>query len=389
MDKPVLQTTSVPDYRSLLAAVLRGARGYIVSLALAGAVTALIALLSGALDVRHVASIYLVPVLVSAASFGIGPAVASAVAGVAASAYLFYPPIYSFRVDDPEQVVDLVAFIGVAVVTGHLANRLRSQLRISQQRERELQELHRELRVRAETEALREAFIGSVSHELRTPLSSILGAATVLGQVPAVAQDGRSVALVNVVRDEAERLNGDIQNLLDATRISGDGVRPTPEWADPADVINSALERLRRRLSQHRLQLDMPADLPLIYVDPRMLEQALVQVLDNAGKYSPAGTTIRLTARETADAFVLEVTDEGAGLTVEESAHAWDRFYRGTRHVGATLGSGLGLWIARSFVTRLGGEIAARSGGVGRGTTVTLRLPQRREAMPGIDETDG
>jgi two-component system sensor histidine kinase KdpD len=250
-----------------------------------------------------------------------------------------------------------------------------------------VQNLHHELRTRAETEALREAFIGSVSHELRTPLASILGAATVLGQVPAVTQDGRSAALVNLVRDEAERLNGDIQNLLDATRISGDGLRPALEWVDPADVINAALERLRRRLAQHRLQLDIPSELPLIYVDPRMLEQALVQVLDNAGKYSPPGTQIRLAARDMPEALILDVADQGAGLTEEERGRLWDRFYRGERHVGASLGSGLGLWVAKAFVGRLGGDIEAHSAGPGRGTTMSMRFPVQRLSATS-DEAD-
>jgi K+-sensing histidine kinase KdpD len=368
--------------------VLRGLRGYAAALALSAAATIAAAGFISVLELRHVGSIYLVPVLIAAAKLGIGPAVMSAVAGIAASAYLFYPPIYSFRVDDPQQVLDLVTFIGVAVVTGHLSAQLRRQLQTSLQREREVESLHGELRTRAETEALREAFIGSVSHELRTPLASILGAATVLGQVPAVAQDGRTAALVGVLRDEAERLNGDIQNLLDATRISGDGVRPSLEWVDPSDVVNAATERLGRRLAQHRLQLDIPPDLPLIYVDPRMLEQALVQVLDNAAKYSPPGATIRVEARVDAGRFVLEIVDQGAGLTEDESQNLWQRFYRGQRHVGASPGSGLGLWVARAFVTRLDGDIEARSAGVGRGTTITMRLPLRQDAGVRIDETD-
>ena len=98
---------------------------------------------------------------------------------------------------------------------------------------------------------LREALIGSVSHELRTPLAAILGAATVLGAAPAVAGDKKLKALADGVRDEAERLNNDIQNLLDASRISSDGVRPHIEWADPADIVNSAIERCCNRLAGH------------------------------------------------------------------------------------------------------------------------------------------
>ena len=114
-----------------------------------------------------------------------------------------------------------------------------------------------EARMRSETEQLREALIGSVSHELRTPLASILGAATVLSASPVLAGEKKLKALVDGVRDEAERLNNDIQNLLDASRISSDGVRPHTEWADPTDIINSALERCRNRMAGHSLALDV------------------------------------------------------------------------------------------------------------------------------------
>ena len=145
-------------------------------------------------------------------------------------------------------------------------------------------------KMRSETELLREALIGSVSHELRTPLASILGAATVLSKSPAVASDERLTSLAGVVRDEAERLNNDIQNLLDATRISREQITPRQEWIEPQDIVNSALERRRRRLAGHKVSLDLDSNLPLIYVDAVLVEQAFVQIVDNAAKYSPAGS---------------------------------------------------------------------------------------------------
>src|SRR6185437_9263870 len=129
-----------------------------------------------------------------------------------------------------------------------------------------------EARMRSQTDELREALIGSVSHELRTPLASILGAATVLSAAPALANENKLKALVHDVRDEAERLNNDIQNLLDASRISSDGLKPHIEWADPADIVHSALDRCRRRLADRRIALDMPGDLPLVHVDPVLVQ---------------------------------------------------------------------------------------------------------------------
>ena len=177
-----------------------------------------------------------------------------------------------------------------------------------------------EARMRSQTEQLREALIGSVSHELRTPLASILGAATVLSAAPALQNEKKLKALVHDVRDEAERLNNDIQNLLDASRISSDGIKPHVEWADPADIVNSAVERCRHRMSNRRILLNLPNDLPLIHVDSVLVQQALVQIFDNAVKYSAAGSQISVAARARDGRMIMSVSDEGAGLTAAEQS---------------------------------------------------------------------
>jgi two-component system sensor histidine kinase KdpD len=230
-------------------------------------------------------------------------------------------------------------------------------------------------KMRSETELLREALIGSVSHELRTPLASILGAATVLSKSAVIAKDERLTSLAGVVRDEADRLNNDIQNLLDATRISREQIRPRQEWIEPQDIVNSALERRRRRLSGHSLSLDVDSNLPFIYVDPVLVEQAFGQIVDNAAKYSPPGSPITVAAKRNGRDVVLSVHDEGVGLTAQENAQLGERFFRGARHAATTSGSGLGLWIAKAFVTANGGKIEAASAGADQGTTVSIHLP--------------
>ena len=162
-----------------------------------------------------------------------------------------------------------------------------------------------EAKMRSETELLREALIGSVSHELRTPLASILGAATILSNAPALAGDERLHALTGVVRDEAERLNNDIQNLLDATTISSQQVRPKLQWIEPVDIVNAAVEHRKRRLAGHPVTLDLDSNLPIVRADPAQVEQALMQILDNAAKYSNDGAPIRVAARPNGHAVVL------------------------------------------------------------------------------------
>ena len=118
-----------------------------------------------------------------------------------------------------------------------------------------------------------------------------------------------------------------------------------------------------------RIALDLPPDLPLVHVDPVLVQQALVQIFDNAVKYSRAGSQITVAARARDGRLIISVTDEGAGLTTAEKAKIWDRFVRGERHAATTSGSGLGLWIANAFVAANGGKMSAASEGPGLGTT--------------------
>jgi two-component system sensor histidine kinase KdpD len=242
-----------------------------------------------------------------------------------------------------------------------------------------------EAHMRSRTEQLREALVGSVSHELRTPLASIIGAATVLGSTPALANDPRLRALVHDVHWEAERLNSDIQNLLDASRISSEGVTPRLEWADPTDIIHAAIERCRRRLGDRQIKLDLPVDLPLIHVDAVLIQQALIQIFDNAVKYSPAESKIEISAAAHDGKLAIMVGDTGVGLTEDEKSNMWSRFFRSDRLLATTSGSGLGLWIAHAFVTANDGAMTASSAGPGEGTTITIELPVAQATLVHVE----
>jgi two-component system sensor histidine kinase KdpD len=488
-------------------AVRRELRGVGLALLLVAATTVLAYALVLSFDIRRGSVIYLVPVLLAGWHLGLLPALIAAAAGVLWSGYLFYSPNYSYFIARPIEVLNLLLFMAVAVVTSHLANSMKRQTELARRRETEMGGLYafsrqlaaapssadiyraieahlathanrrvvlfgtsspengaatsdlvpdpvrsaaaaiqagsppattvsdnggnvwlvrrlsqrtpdfgviaidlgkvsrdaladirqrvddvlsdaadtlerldvaralNEARMRSETEHLREALIGSVSHELRTPLASIMGAATVLSQAPAIATDERLTGLAEVIRDEAERLNNDIQNLLDATRITRHQVKSQPEWIEPSDIVNDAIERRRRRLAGHNISIDMDSNLPFIYVDPVLIGQAFVQIVDNAAKYSPGGSTIAVAAKRDGQEVQLSVTDQGLGLTEDEKERLGERFFRGPRHAASTSGSGLGLWIAKAFVGANGGRIQAVSSGTDQGTKVSIHLP--------------
>jgi len=471
---------------------------------------------------QHGAGFYLIPVMLAATRWGIVPAIVAALSGAASAAYFLYDPIFSFYIVDPSEIVDLVRFILVAVVTGHLATSLRRQLDVSRAREVELENLNalsrklttsyspqqifeaietyfvsvlrrrcvvvlpatgtaenasarvpeavsaaasdwdrgsfgagpaersviaqgntwilralsdkhpkfgvlaveigptpgamsdevrtrietaiaeglatidrldmsravEEARLHSQTNQLRDALIGSVSHDLRTPLASIMGGASVLADAPAVLKDARLSALAKGVRDEAMRLNSDIQNLLDAARITSHGIEPRNEWSDPADIVNAAVARTALRYPDHRIVLKLADELPLLRTDPMLLEQALGQVIGNAAKFSSAGSTIRIAVANEDGRLVFEVADEGLGLTSDERPRIAERFYRSERHAAKIPGSGLGLWIANTFVESCGGRLEATSLGVGKGTTIRIALPLLADALQGEDQYD-
>jgi K+-sensing histidine kinase KdpD len=330
------------------------------SLLLVALITLALAAASLYFDAEHVTIMYLIPVLFAAMRGGIVPAVMSALAGLAVLVLFFYPPIFDFRSANPVNIVDLILYMFVAVTTGQLATNLRRA------------------RMREEADTLREVLIGSVSHELGTPLSAIVGVASVLAESPKIAQDDRLAPLVRGLREEADRLNDNIQNLLDATRISSAGIRPRPQWVDPADVITTAVRRKRRLTTGHRIDVLVADDLPFVEVDPMLIEKALGHVIENAIKYSPPSSHIEVRAEESPSMVTISVADQGDGLSAEERERLWERFYRSPRHSNTTPGSGLGLWIARALVTASGGRVEAVSHGIGHGTRVSLHLPVSR-----------
>jgi K+-sensing histidine kinase KdpD len=229
--------------------------------------------------------------------------------------------------------------------------------------------------VLAEANQLRDALIGSVSHELRSPLASIVGGVSILAEAPVVVKDKRLAALANGTRDEALRLNNDIQNLLDAAQITNHSLQSHRDWTDPNDIISAAIGRISLRYPNHRIEFDLDGNLPLVFVDPALVEQAFGQIIANAAKYSGPASRIKIAASTANSQLIISVSDEGAGLTVDERDRFAERFFRGRRHIGKIAGSGLGAWIANTFITSNGGTLEALSLGEGQGTTIRIAFP--------------
>lgn len=210
--------------------------------------------------------------------------------------------------------------------------------------------------LRAKTEEMRSSLLSGVSHDLRTPLGSITGAATSLRDDEALSA-GQRRELVEMICDEAARLERLVTNLLDMTRLESGALSLRRDWVPLDECIGSALTRLEERLAERSVEVKLAPDLPLVLVDPVLIEQLFMNLLENAAKYASAGTPIEITARREADRVLIELLDHGPGLPSGSEERVFDKFYRGP-HVGVS-GAGLGLPICRGIVEAHGGTIRA------------------------------
>jgi two-component system sensor histidine kinase KdpD len=214
-------------------------------------------------------------------------------------------------------------------------------------------------RLQAEAERLRAAILTSISHDLRTPLASILGAATSLDSYGGQINDAGRHELLRTIREEAERLNRFVANLLDMTRLEAGAIAPKMDTADVAELVASALSRADSILAHHRITLELMPDLPPARLDAVLFEQVLFNLLDNAAKYAPEGTEVRVTARRAEAGVVVQVLDEGPGLPPGETDRVFDKFTRLHNGDRQRPGTGLGLAICRGFIEAMGGTITA------------------------------
>lgn len=475
-----------------------------------GVVTALLLALDRELATNLVPIAYLIPVMFAATRWGIWPAMVASIVGIAAVDWFFFAPLYSFRVDDPQEAVDLLLFLIVSLVSSNLASRLRKETDALRRRELEMHTLydfsrrlaacftiadlisaiqqyleqtfghpatfvvatadgqfeppdpqfapsevqagiavmnsgigplsrtivvenrkeiwllraissngavhgviavhvgfgsrqtikartrrieaildetaltlHRldigqamdSARLHLQGQLLRDAFHGTLSHELCSPLSAIQGSASVLESMQAVRDDPRLRTLVDGISEEVVQLDGYIKNLLNATRVTAGGLSPRLEWADPRDIIDGAIRRRSRRLAAHQVEVVFADDLALLHVDSGLIEEACGQIFENAAKYSPSGSTIMVEVRSEPKRTVVLVSDQGVGITEDDLQKLGLRSFRSARHQVSIPGSGLGFWIASTFIRANGGTVSVQSRGAGQGTIVTIRLP--------------
>ena len=471
-------------------------------------------LLKQFIDVQSISLIFLTAVLASAIAWGLWPSLFTVIAGVLAYNFFFIPPLYTFSVGDPENVLALFFFLIVAVIVSNLTARTRTQVVTARLRAKTTAELYAfsrkvagigdlddllwatayqissmlkvrtvllmpakegdgldvasgyppedqldsadmaaarwtwehnrragrgadtlpggkrlflplrtesgpvgvlgidrdmpgplltpderrlldalcdqgavaierialakgldEARVLAETERLRAALLTSISHDLRTPLASILGTVSSLRSFPERYGAAEREELLTTLQDEAERLNRFVSNLLDMTRIESGAIELKLELLDVTEIVGAALQRAGNVLAGHRVEVAIEPELPMLRLDAVLFEQVLFNLLDNAAKYSSAGSRIDIRASRDGELVEIEVVDEGPGIPPADFERIFDKFYRVHAQDRRRAGTGLGLAICRGFIEALGGWIVARNRRDRSGAVLTIRMP--------------
>jgi two-component system, OmpR family, sensor histidine kinase KdpD len=208
----------------------------------------------------------------------------------------------------------------------------------------------------AESERLHTALLNSISHDLRTPLASITGAVTsLLSEENVYSQEAKGV-LLQTIKEEAQRMNRFVANLLDMVRLESGILKPNKQWCDIQDIVGVVLREINDILQGHPLRINIPQDLPLVKADFILMEQVIINLLENTIKYSPPDSEISISAHYSDKTLLVTVADRGPVIPMQEREHVFDKFYRlhSLKHVS---GTGLGLSICKGIIEAHGGKI--------------------------------
>ena len=355
--------------------------GYGVALVVISAATVVLRSFGDHVNSTTVALTFLLLVLFLATAWGPKPAVLASIMAATSFNYFFLPPVGTFIISDPHNWVAIIAFLLTAVTVGQLSARAKQRTEEAELGKREIERLYEELRAAFErashaealrqSEKLKSALLDAVTHDLRTPLTSIKASITTLldemrGQADGdqlVALDDESkIEMMEVIDEESDRLNRFIGGLIELARIEAGEMQLRRRWGTVDEITSAALQRAESITRGHDVEVNLETDLPVVRVDERAVSEVVYTLVDNAAKYSPKGTTIRIAAQRYDDGMIkMTVEDRGEGIAVDLRERVFDKFFRATRDGDISThrpsGTGMGLAIAKGIVEAHGGDI--------------------------------
>jgi K+-sensing histidine kinase KdpD len=373
--------------------------GYLGAVAGTVLITALLAPFQQQINSTTVALAFLLVVLFVALFWGSRPALLASLLGAVSFNYFFLPPLYTLTIAHLQNWVALIVFFTTALAVGQLSARAKTRAEEAESRKREIERLYQQLQVAFErashaealrqSEKLKSALLDAVSHDLRTPLTSIKASITTLiDEARGQPEDNQPVALdkearlemLEVIDEESDRLNRFIGGLIELARIEAGELRLRRRWGAIDEIVSTALTRAKALTEKHQIDIKIEKELPIVRVDSNAVSEVLYTLVDNAAKYSRAGTKISINAQGAGDGMIsMAVEDQGEGIPVNLRERVFDKFFRATRNGDVSThqpsGTGMGLAIAKGIVEAHDGKIWIESGHGGKGTRVVFTLP--------------
>lgn len=336
---------------------------YALSVVVAGLVAVGLGALRATPGTLAITTAFLLTVVLIAGLWGGGPAIVASVTGAAVLNYLIVPPSTSFSVPTLKEILRLIGLLAVALAVGTY-------------KDRNLQ-VERQAREVAEREQFQKTLLEAISHDLKTPVTAIVGSLNVLLSQRRQLADGDPEELLGIAHEQAKRLDRLITGVLEMTRLDAAARYLHREPGQVRDVIENAIAQLGETLTERECRTEIPAELPSVTMDTVLLSHALMNILDNAAKFSAPDAPIDVAVCASEGHVLVTVADRGVGVPAAELVHIFEKFYRTVRPDApgsARRGSGLGLAIAKSIVEAHGGEIWAEQRPQG-GTIIKMSLP--------------
>jgi two-component system sensor histidine kinase KdpD len=344
----------------------------------------------------------LLVVLVVATIFGSRPALFASLLGVLSFNFFFLHPVYTFTIDEPQNLIAFASFFVTAVIAGQLSSYARRRAKESEERRQEIERLYNELQSAFEqasqaealrrSEQLKSSLLDAVTHDLRTPLTSIKASVTTLiedrntklnkqdagnGNFLQLDDEGRGEFL-EIINEETDRLNQFIEGIVELAKIEAGALHLRKSWSQVEEIINNAIDRAKNQLSEYQILIEIERELPTIFVDAHSISEVVYTLVDNAAKYSRKNSKIRVSSRLAENKNVeFSVEDEGKGISAEMREKVFGKFFRATEtDIHAKSGGlGLGLAIARGIVESQGGKIWIEDGFDGYTTRAVFTIP--------------
>jgi two-component system, OmpR family, sensor histidine kinase KdpD len=328
---------------------------YLISTGFVFITTLLGELVKRKLEPTNIVMFYLLAVVIVAIRWGQGPAIVTSVLSVFMFDFFLVPPYLTLNVHDFEYLFTFAAFLTVGIIVSTLASKVREQI------------------IQRQTEKLHSALLNSISHDLKTPLVSITGALSALLENNSKLDQQQIKELLTTAHGESERLNHLVNNLLDMTKTESGVLRISKKPCDLRDFMGACFEQFKSRIGGRNIKTDFPKDMPEVALDFPYMLKAFTNIIDNALKYSPDGSSVEVTASCTSNKVRIAVRDQGCGIPKEDLGRIFDKFYR-VQSAENVLGTGLGLSISKNIIEAHGGHIIAESI-LGKGATFIVELP--------------